>query len=120
MTRRETGQAGEELARTFLKKQGYRILETNYRCLYGEIDIVARRKNCLVFAEVRTRTSRAFGTPAESISESKLEHMEQTAEYYVQEHSAEGLEWRIDLIAIELASDGRPPGIEQIENVAAR
>ncbi len=56
MKRRDTGILGEKVARDFLKKRGFRILETNYRCPEGEIDIVARQKDSLVFVEVRTRT----------------------------------------------------------------
>ena len=119
MKRAEIGQLGEKLARDFLKKRQYRILETNYRCRYGEIDIVARRLDCLVFVEVRTRTDRVFGTPEESISQSKTRHMAQSAEYYVQEHRAEALNWRIDVIAIELEPDHRLWRIEQIENALA-
>ena len=71
MKRREIGILGEKLARDFLKKKGYRILETNFRCQYGEIDIIARKKDYLVFIEVRTKTSNDFGTPEESITHVK-------------------------------------------------
>jgi putative endonuclease len=117
LKRSETGLLGEKLAQAFLKKKGYRILETNYRCRYGEIDIVARQGDRLVFAEVRTKNNLKFGTPEESISYTKMQHMEQAAECYVQEHQAEGLNWRIDLIAVELDADRRVQRIEQIENV---
>ncbi|HEX7475622.1 MAG TPA: YraN family protein [Dehalococcoidales bacterium] len=116
MKRSETGLLGEKLAQNFLKKKGYRILENNYRCRYGEIDIVARQGQCLVFVEVRTKNNLKFGTPEESISYSKMQHMEQAAEFYAQEHRTEGLEWRIDLIAIELDANLRVQRIEQIEN----
>ncbi len=66
--RQETGRRGEELARAFLKKRGFSIVETNYRCPEGEIDIICRDGDCLVFAEVRTKTSREFGSPEESIT----------------------------------------------------
>jgi putative endonuclease len=54
--RKETGNLGEKLARDFLKKKGYKIVETNYRCADGEMDIIAKQKDCLVFVEVRTKT----------------------------------------------------------------
>ncbi len=69
----EVGRRGEELARALLKKRGYKVLETNVRGYYGEIDIVARKDNCHVFVEVRTRTGDDFGTPEESITERKRE-----------------------------------------------
>ncbi len=71
MKRIDTGRRGEELARDFLKKRGFRILEANYRCPEGEIDIISRHKDCLVFTEVRTKTSRQFGSLEESITYTK-------------------------------------------------
>ena len=62
MTRKETGDLGERVARDFLKKRGYRIVETNFRCREGEIDIVARQRDCLVFVEVRTKSGPGFGS----------------------------------------------------------
>ena len=62
MKRRDIGILGEKLARNFLKKQGYHIKETNYRCPYGEVDIIAKDKDCLVFIEVRTKKSLEFGS----------------------------------------------------------
>jgi putative endonuclease len=119
LKRGDTGRLGEKQAADFLKKKGYRILETNYRCRYGEIDIVARQSNRLVFVEVRTKTDLTFGTPEESISYAKMQHMERSAEHYLQEHQADNLDWRIDVIAIELDADLRPRRIEQIENAPA-
>jgi putative endonuclease len=119
LKRGETGRLGEKLATDFLKKKGCRIVETNYRCRYGEIDIVARQGNCLVFVEVRTKTDLTFGTPEESISYAKMQHMTQSAEYYLQEHQVDQPNWRIDVIAIELNADHRLRRIEQIENAPA-
>jgi putative endonuclease len=63
LKRIEKGKIGELLAQSFLKKKGYRIIETNYRCAAGEIDIVARQGESLVFIEVRTKTNLNFGSP---------------------------------------------------------
>ena len=71
MKRRDTGILGKKLARDSLNKRGYRILETNYRCPEGEIDIIARHKDSHVFVEVRTKTSSEFGSPEESITPAK-------------------------------------------------
>ncbi len=84
MKRRDTGILGEKLARDFLEKRGYRIQETNYRCPEGEIDIVARHQDFLVFVEVRTKRSLDFGSPEESITLAKKERMRATAFYYQQ------------------------------------
>ena len=68
MKRQDTGKRGEQLAREFLDMRGYQIIETNYRCPYGEMDIIAQRQDTLVFVEVRTKSSLAFGNPEESFS----------------------------------------------------
>ncbi|MFC2010372.1 YraN family protein [Chloroflexota bacterium] len=116
MKRRDTGILGEKLARDFLKKQGYRILETNYRCPHGEIDIVARHKDTLAFIEVRTKTSTQFGSPEESVTPVKKERMRTTALYYRQTHSNMPEQWRIDFIAVEMGQKGGASRIELFEN----
>ena len=116
MKRKDTGILGEKLARDFLKKQGYRILETNYRCSQGEIDIVAKHKDSLVFIEVRTKTSLEFGSPEESITPAKKERMKATALHYHQTHNNLPLLWRVDVVAVELNQKGRLSRIELIEN----
>jgi len=77
MTRRRqrVGKAGEAAAQSYLQRKGYRVAEVNYRSPYGEIDIVAFHGSILVFVEVRTRTGSSFGTPAESITAEKLNHL---------------------------------------------
>jgi len=114
--RRNTGILGEKFARDFLKKRGYRILETNYRCPQGEIDIVARHKDSLVFIEVRTKTSLEFGSPEESITSTKRNRMRATAFHYQQVHSDLPQLWRIDVVAIELNQKGKVSRIALIEN----
>ena len=107
---------GEKIARNFLKKRGYRIIETNYRCRNGEIDIVARQKGCLVFIEVRTKTSLKFGTPEESISATKRAKMRVTAARYLQSHQKLPESWRIDFVAVELDEKGKAERVEIFEN----
>ena len=116
MKRRDTGILGEKLAKDFLKKRGYRILETNYRCPEGEIDIVAKHKDSLVFVEVRTKTSLGFGSPEESITPAKQEKMRAAAFHYRQTHNNLPPLWRIDVVAVELNQKGEPSRIELIEN----
>ena len=116
MRRRDTGIRGEKIARDFLKKRGYRILEANYRCPHGEIDIVAKHKDFLVFIEVRTKTNLEFGSPEESITPAKKGRMRATALHYWQTHDNPSPLWRIDVVAIELDQKGKLPRIELIEN----
>ncbi len=116
MKRRDTGILGEKLAKDFLKKRGYRILETNYRCSEGEIDIIAKHKDFLVFTEVRTKTSLEFGSPEESITPAKKGRMRATAFHYRQTHDNLPLSWRVDVVAVELNQKGKLSRIELIEN----
>ena len=116
MKRRETGALGERIAGEFLGKNGYDILEKNYRCPDGEIDIIARQKDTLVFIEVRTKRSRLFGSPEESITRVKKERLTALAEYYGQNHDNLPPNWRIDVVAIQMDNSGKVSRIELIEN----
>jgi len=86
MKRTEVGILGEKIAGDFLKKRGYHILETNYRCPEGEIDIIAQDKDCLVFVEVRSKTSTEFGSPEESITRAKIQRLVAVTARYCQTH----------------------------------
>ena len=116
MNRRETGILGEKLARDNLKKRGYQVLETNYRCPHGEIDIVATNRHHLVFVEVRTKRSLEFGIPEESITAVKKGRMRAAAYHYQQAHDNLPELWRIDVVAVELDQKAKPSRIELIEN----
>ena len=119
MKRREVGVLGEKLARDFLKKKGYRIRETNFRCREGEIDIVAEKKGYLVFIEVRTRTGSDFGSPEESVTFAKKEKLVSLALAYLDAHQNLPSLWRIDFVAVELDGKGKATRIELIENVVS-
>ena len=116
MNRQETGKHGEKLALEFLKRKGYHIHETNFRCREGEIDIVARQKDFLVFVEVRTKSNLAFGTPEESITQHKKMKLVTTALSYIDSHQNLPSLWRIDIVAIEIDPSGKSKRIELIEN----
>ncbi|MBN1368372.1 MAG: YraN family protein [Dehalococcoidales bacterium] len=116
MSRKETGQQGEILAQKYLIKHGYKILETNYRSRYGEIDIISKYKSVLVFTEVRTKNNLGFGTPEESVTEAKATRLRNTAYYYLETHEKLPEQWRIDLIAIELNDKGKVTRINLVES----
>ncbi len=116
MDRQEVGKLGEKAARKFLKKRGYRICETGFRCRHGEIDIIAQRKDYLVFVEVRTKSNLDFGTPEESITQAKKERLIASALTYTSTHQDLPSLWRIDMVAIELDDKGKTRRIEHIEN----
>ena len=116
MDRQEVGRLGEKAAQKFLKKRGYRIRETGFRCRHGEIDIIAQQKDYLVFVEVRTKSNLDFGTPEESITQAKKEKLIASALTYSTTHQKLPSLWRIDVVAIELNEKGKPKRIELIEN----
>jgi putative endonuclease len=116
MDRQEVGKQGEEAAQKFLKKRGYRIRETGFRCRHGEIDIIAQKKDYLVFVEVRTKSNLDFGTPEESITQTKKERLIASALTYTTTHENLPPLWRIDVVAIELDEKGKTQRIELIEN----
>jgi len=116
MDRQEIGKLGEKAARKFLKKRGYRIRETSFRCPHGEIDIIAQKKEWLVFVEVRTKSNLDFGTPEESITQTKKERLIASALTYNSTHQDIPPLWRIDVVAIELDDKGKTKRIELIEN----
>jgi putative endonuclease len=114
--RKETGDLGEKLAREYIETRGYSVIETNFRSPGGEIDIVAKQGDTLVFVEVRTKRSRAFGTAEESVTLLKKRHLIDSADYYYQNHAGLPSSYRIDFVAIELGSDDLPTRISLIEN----
>jgi putative endonuclease len=116
MDRQQVGKLGENEAQKFLKKRGYRIRETGFRCRHGEIDIIAQRKDWLVFVEVRTKSNLEFGTPEESITQAKKEKLIASALTYATTHQDIPSLWRIDVVAIELDDKGKTRRIELIEN----
>jgi len=116
MDRQEVGKLGEEAARKFLKKRGYRIRETGFRCRHGEIDIVAQKKDYLVFVEVRTKSNLDFGTPEESITQAKKERLIASALTYTTTHQNLPPLWRIEVVAVELDGKGKIKRTELIEN----
>jgi len=114
--RRRLGQVGEQMAADHLSGLGYEIVERNYRCPAGEIDLVARQAGRWVFVEVRTRRGSRFGTPEESVTARKRAHIIASAQHYLQDHDALTADWRIDAVAIVLSTGGRVLRINVIEN----
>lgn len=116
MKKHEIGILGERVAGDFLRNNGYEIVERNYRCPEGEVDIICRHEDMLVFVEVRTKTSYIYGSAQESITRTKMERLRQVAEHYMQDNEQLPVNHRIDVIAIRLAPDGNLSHIEHIEN----
>ncbi|MDE2786653.1 MAG: YraN family protein [Chloroflexota bacterium] len=121
LSSRRIGEIGEELARHHLEAKGYRVVATNYRCRWGEVDLIARDGLEWVFVEVRTRRSGAYGGPEESLTETKKQHLALAAQDYLQEtgQSSADAQWRIDLVAIRLGSGRRVLSIQHLTNVVS-
>jgi len=114
-SRYKLGMWGERAAATHLGKAGYEILDRNVRTPYGELDLVARLGNVLVFVEVKTRTNTEFGSPEESITTQKASHLLQSAQAYMLANHLSDIDWRIDVVTI-YKSKGHPPIVAHIEN----
>ncbi len=94
-----TGACGEDTACSFLKKNKYKIVERNFRCPFGEVDIIAQKGEDLIFAEVKTRASEKFGTPSEAVTYYKKQNLIKTAKYYLMKNPTE-LNIRFDIIEV--------------------
>lgn len=114
--RKSIGALGERLAVAHLKKLKYKIIETNFRCSIGEIDIIAQDRDCLVFIEVKTRRSSNVGTPEDSLTSIKKRRLTSLALAYLQCHNISPTNWRLDVVAVELDQDYIPSRIEVIKN----
>lgn len=99
------GKKGEDIATKYLINNGYRIIERNFNCKQGEIDIIAKYKGEIVFVEVKTRTNKKFGLPVEAITKYKIEHLKRSIEYYICVNNLEDKIIRIDAIEIYIKDD---------------
>lgn len=105
-TRLALGVWGENLAVEYLKQQGLKILERNFRTPVGEIDIIVCNKSSLIFVEVKTRRGTTFGTPQEAVGQHKQRQIIRTAQWYLQNSRFKNLQPRFDVVAILCQSDG--------------
>jgi putative endonuclease len=112
--RQVLGREGERVAERFLKKKGYKLVERNYRCVGGEIDLIALDGRVIVFVEVKTRTGHGFGTPLEAVEFRKQRKMILAAQYFLSEKGLHQREARFDVVGISWPE--REPVVEHIEN----
>lgn len=108
------GYEGEQLAARHLKRLGYRIVCRNYRCPLGEIDIIARHRGVLVFVEVKSRRSEAFGSPKLAVTPAKQHKLSQVAWHYLQKNNLTEINARFDVVTISGTKSS--PHFEVIEN----
>ena len=106
-----TGRRGEDIAVDYLTKAGYLIIERNYRCLFGEIDIIAKDRDSIVFVEVKSRKSEEFGDPQLSVGLNKQKKISKISLNYIQEKRLHHWNARFDVVAVKMF----PPGNEEVE-----
>lgn len=109
------GAHGEDLAAAYLTEVGIRVLDRNWRCDDGELDIVAREGNTLVFCEVKTRRSNAFGDPAEAVTWRKARKLRQLAGRWLTAHDEHAREIRFDVVSV-LAPTGQPVTVRHLRS----
>lgn len=115
--RKKFGDLGEEMASSYLKKKGYKILERHFQTRFGEVDIIARFKNSLILVEVKTRKTDDFGAPEEAVNERKLEKIMRTGYFYQNTHQNVSKDLRIDVIAITFNKEMKLEELKHLENV---
>ncbi len=105
--RKTFGGQGESLAIQFLRRQGLQILNRNFRTPWGELDIIARNRDTLIFVEVKARRTDRAGYPEEAVRKWKVGHLVRAAWLYTQKHPGLPDRWRLDVVAIRY-SEGQP------------
>jgi len=113
---KKIGDMGEEKAVQYLKKQGYKILDRNYRCRFGEIDIIAKYKDYIVFIEVKTRRDISYGTPVESINKLKINRILKTLNFYLTQNRIYDSNIRVDAVEVYMKGS-KNISINHIENI---
>jgi putative endonuclease len=117
----QTGKFGEDLAKQYLIKNGYKILTSNFRNRVGEIDIIASKNNALIFVEVKLKIGEETGQPEEMINSKKISQIQKMAEIFLQNNSSLAQKfplWRIDAICIVLNPDGSSKRITHWKNIS--
>ena len=104
--RQRLGVWGEQVATNFLQQKGYEVIERNYRCQFGELDIVALFEEDIIFCEVKTRKYATYIHPSASVTVSKMQKIRQLAEFYLTQHNHHHLQPRFDVITVCL-QDGQ-------------
>jgi len=112
--RQVLGQEGERVAEQYLKKKGYKLVERNYRCVVGEVDLIVLDRRVIVFVEVKTRSGHQFGSPLEAVASRKQRKMMQAAQFFLSQKKLHQRDARFDVVGISWP--GREPIIEHVEN----
>jgi putative endonuclease len=108
------GKEGERVAELYLQKKGYKLVERNYRCSGGELDLIVLDRRVVVFVEVKTRTGLGFGSPLEAVEFHKQRKMIRAAQFFLAEKNLQQRDARFDVVGVSWP--GREPVVEHIEN----
>ena len=112
----QTGAAGEAIARRFLRNKGYAIVDANWSTTFGELDIIAKQDETLVFVEVKTRRAASTERALEAVTSAKHERMLKAIYQYLHDHDLDAeTQWRVDVIAVAINGDRRPR-IDHVED----
>jgi putative endonuclease len=113
-TKQLLGREGEKVAEQYLKRKGYRLVERNYRCMAGEVDLIVLDRRVIVFVEVKTRSDDRFGTPFEAVEFRKQQKMIRAAQFFLHAKGLHQREARFDVVGISWPAG--VPVVEHIEN----
>ncbi|AAK79729.1 putative endonuclease [Clostridium acetobutylicum] len=113
---KKAGDYGEKAAEIYLKKSGYTILNRNFRCFLGEVDIIAKNKDYITFVEVKSRWSDTYGLPCEAVNYRKKLKIYRTAKYYIASKSLINYNFRFDVIEVILNHQNDSYDLKFIEN----
>lgn len=114
---KQIGEFGEKLARSFLIKKGYKIIDNNVKTGYQELDIIASLDGVLAFIEVKTRTSSVYGSADETVYAPKLKNLQQAIGFYLDKHKTKRKDISVDLISIDLDRYGKKAKIKHYKNI---
>ena len=114
--RKEIGKWGENIACQYLQRKNYKIIEKNFSCQQGEIDLIAKdiNKKEIVFIEVKTRSNFKYGNPADAVDINKQKHMKQAIKYYLYKNRIENIAIRVDVLEVYIIEDCKINHIKQI------
>jgi len=112
------GHLGEDIAKEFLEKKGYSVIDQNYKNKYAEIDLITQHKDNLVFVEVKTRIGEQFGVPEDAINRDKIRRLIRNAQAYMAYNAKNYKSYRIDAMCIVLDENKKPIRIDHYENIS--
>src|SRR4030042_5122961 len=118
LSNKQLGDLGEDISEIFLIKMGYSIIKRNYRCRLGEIDLIAKNKNKIIFFEIKTRTNLNFGYPEESVNNLKVLKLKKLAIFFTTSENMHDLDMQFDVISINLWRSYFLDNIKNIKNIS--